>query len=77
MRHMEYVFPGQGMERLMDQFMIGDTLLAAPVDKKGIMQRKVRLPQGKWRLGECVLESKGEDFVLEQKDGPLVLERCE
>lgn len=76
-RHMEYVFPGQGMERLMDQFMIGDTLLAAPVDKKGIMQRKVRLPQGKWRLGECVLESKGEDFVLEQKDGPLVLERCE
>ncbi len=26
-RHMEYVFPGQGMECLMDQFMIGDKLL--------------------------------------------------
>lgn len=75
-RHMEYVFPGQGMECLMDQFMIGDKLLAAPVDKKGVTQRKVRLPKGMWKLGDRVIDSKGEDILLEQKDGPLVLERC-
>lgn len=76
-RHMEYVFPGQGMECLMDQFMIGDKLLAAPVDEKSVTQRKVRLPKGMWKLGDRVIDSKGEDILLEQKDGPLVLERCE
>lgn len=61
-RHMEYVFPHQGMENLMDQFMIGDSLLAAPIDRKGITARNVRVPKGKWKLGNEVFESKGEDF---------------
>merc|ERR1712032_1683933 len=29
-RHMEYVFPGAGYERVMDQFMLGDDVLVAP-----------------------------------------------
>ncbi len=31
----------------------------------------------KWKLGDRVIDSKGEDILLEQKDGPLVLERYE
>ena len=37
--------------------------------------REVWIPKGKWKLGEEVLESSGEKVVLEQKAGPLVLER--
>ena len=74
-RHMEYMFPGQGMERVMNQFMIGDRLLAAPIHEKGVTAREVWIPKGKWKLGEAVLESSGEKMMLEQKEGPLVLER--
>lgn len=76
-RHMEYVFPGEGMETVMDQFMIGENLLAAPVDRQGITRRKVRVPGGRWRVGDEVLESIGEIFEIEQTDGPLVLERVQ
>ncbi len=73
--HMEYVFPGQGMERVMDQFMIGNKLLAAPINEKDVTAREVWIPKGKWKLGELILESSGEKRVLEQKEGPMVLEK--
>ena len=66
---MEYVFPGQGMERVMNQFMIGDRLLAAMIHEKGVTAREVWIPKGKWKLGEAVLESSGEKMMLEQKEG--------
>lgn len=48
-RYMEYQFPGQGMETVTDQFMLGGELLVAPVLQKGARTRTVRLPQGRWR----------------------------
>lgn len=47
-RYMEYVFPHQGLESVTDQFMLGDTLLVAPVLTKGDRKRDVRLPSGLW-----------------------------
>ncbi len=54
-RYMEYVFPGQGLEQVTDQFMLGDRLLVAPVLEKGADTRCVRLPKGSWRYvdGTC------------------------
>ena len=49
LRLMEYEFPGQGMELVTDQFMLGDEILAAPVLEKGAVAREVKLPLGNWK----------------------------
>ncbi|MBE5039151.1 glycoside hydrolase family 31 protein [Ructibacterium gallinarum] len=54
MRYMEYEFPGEGLETVTDQFMLGSDLLVAPVLKKGAVSRKVRLPAGRWKYGKQV-----------------------
>lgn len=47
-RHMEYAFPNAGFESCNDQFMLGDSLLVAPVlTKNG--KREIVLPKGMWR----------------------------
>ena len=46
-RSLEYVFPHQGFENIKDQFMLGDSILVAPLDRKGTI-RQVALPKGKW-----------------------------
>jgi alpha-glucosidase len=46
-RSLEYVFPHQGFEEMKDEFMLGDSILVAPLDRKGIT-RHVVLPKGKW-----------------------------
>ncbi|QNK57247.1 glycoside hydrolase family 31 protein [Paenibacillus sp. PAMC21692] len=63
LRHMAYVFPEVGFEGIIDQFMVGDTLLAAPVVEKGARSRKIHFPAGEWLgddgskvFGPCVLE---------------------
>lgn len=48
-RCMEYEFPNQGFETVTDQFMLGDTILVAPVMEKGALTRAVKLPTGDWQ----------------------------
>jgi alpha-glucosidase (family GH31 glycosyl hydrolase) len=47
-RHMEYVFPGKGYEKINHQFMLGDNILVAPVLIKGAVTKKVVFPEGIW-----------------------------
>ncbi len=63
LRLMEYSYPGRGFERVLDQFMMGERLLVAPVVDDGVKSRKVVLPPGRWRADD------GSVF-----DGPATVE---
>jgi len=65
---MEFVFPGVGFETIKDQFMLGDSILVAPVVEKGVYTRKVVLPKGKWK-GDDGKILKGNKTIL--VDAPL------
>jgi len=49
MKSMEFDFPGKGFAAIIDQFLLGDNLIVAPVLVKGATSRKVALPEGKWK----------------------------
>lgn len=49
MRHMAYEFPDEGFETALDQFMVGDRYLIAPVLNRGQSSRRIRFPLGTWR----------------------------
>lgn len=77
LRSMEFVFPRQGMEKVMDQFMLGESLLVAPVLEKGADGRFVSVPSGLWkcRSREEPVASKGESLFFKPLKGePVVLE---
>ncbi|MBE6931556.1 MAG: glycoside hydrolase [Ruminococcaceae bacterium] len=67
-RYLEYVFPGEGLEAVNDQFMLGDDLLVAPVTVKGQYQREVRLPGGKWRYVDGTVYDGGATVTV---DAPI------
>lgn len=51
-RSMEYQFPNNGYETIVDQFVLGDDIIVAPVVKKGQFEREVHLPEGRWLSDE-------------------------
>lgn len=58
LRLMEYEFPHCGYEKINDQFMLGSSVLVAPVLEKGVRERKVIIPEGEW-----LLHGKGQSYV--------------
>lgn len=68
LRCMEYVFPGCGYERITDQFMLGDTLLVAPVLEKGARTREAVLPEGSWEYRDGTAMQGGRTVTV---DAPL------
>ena len=62
-RSLEYAWPHQGYEEVLDQFLLGPDILVAPVVEKGARTRRVVVPPGRW---------KGDDGTLVV--GPASLE---
>ena len=61
---MEYCFPHQGMETVQDQFMLGDSLLVAPVLTKGDRTRNVVLPTGRWKYVDGTVYDGGRTVTV-------------
>ncbi len=49
LRPLEFNYPNQGLVNIKDQFMIGDSLLVAPVLERNMKSRTIVLPSGLWR----------------------------
>ncbi len=69
-RHLEYMFPGEGFENCRDQYMLGDHYLVAPVLSKG-GERTVRLPRGIWRDDQGKQYRGGRTYTLQAAPGRL------
>lgn len=63
--YMEYSFPGMGYENIMDQFVLGNDLLVAPVVEKGKTQRNVMLPKGKWIADDGKSYKGGKNYLID------------
>ena len=75
-RYMEYEFPGEGMETVVDQFMLGSRYLVAPVYEKGVQGREVYLPKGTWARNGKEIISQGEKMYCESQPGiPVIFEK--
>lgn len=74
LRPMAYQFPEEPCAAAAGQFMVGETLLAAPLLEKGAAERAVYLPRGVWRMGERRIASSGgvRRFSAPGGAGPLV-----
>ena len=48
-RYLEYEFPNQHLEKIIDQFMLGTNIMVAPVIEKNAVGRKVVFPKGEWK----------------------------
>lgn len=75
-RYMEYEFPGQGMEEIKDQFLLGSNLLVAPVLESGKREREVLLPEGKWKYVDETIYEGGRVTVSAPLDCLPYFERC-
>lgn len=64
MRWMEYQFPHKGFEKITDQFMLGNSILVAPVLKKGCTKRTVVLPEGTWKDTAGKIWNGGNEIIF-------------
>jgi alpha-glucosidase (family GH31 glycosyl hydrolase) len=64
LKNMEYVFPNQGFAEVVDQFMLGDNILVAPVVTE-INIRKVALPAGTWKADDGKEYVGGKSITIE------------
>ena len=62
---MAMVFPNGGYELVKDQFVLGNTIIVAPVIKKGERSRAVLLPQGKWKADDGNIYVGGKEVVID------------
>lgn len=62
---MALAFPDGEYETVKDQFVLGDSILVAPVTEKGARKRKVILPEGQWKADDGQLIKGGKTIEID------------
>jgi alpha-glucosidase (family GH31 glycosyl hydrolase) len=72
MKSMEFNYPGKGYAGIVDQFLLGDKLLVAPVLIKGAVKRRIVIPEGKWKSfdGQVITGPKTIEVTVKLNDLP-------
>ena len=71
---LEYVFPGEGLAQIVDEFMLGERYLVAPMQESGT-SRAVVLPAGSWKADDGKVYEGGEHTIDVPLDRLPVFER--
>lgn len=64
-RYLAYQFPGEGLEKINDEFLLGDSILVAPVTQKRVYAREVRFPLGRWRAPDGAVYPGGQSRLID------------
>ena len=62
LRSLEYSFPGNDYWEIKDQFLLGESILIAPVIVKGQTSREVIIPEGNWERQDIPEEYTGDSI---------------
>ena len=62
---MAMAFPAGGFETIKDQFVLGDTMIVAPVVEKGARSRSVALPEGEWKADDGNTYKGGRTIIID------------
>ncbi len=62
-RAIAYQFPDENLDFISDEFMLGDDILVAPVIEKGVRERVVYLPKGKWQESDGTVYEGGRHLI--------------
>ncbi|WP_417444498.1 glycoside hydrolase family 31 protein [Joostella sp.] len=65
---MALAFPDDGFENIKNQFMLGDTILVAPILHKSTYKRQVVLPKGRWKADDDKVYKGGNTIII---DAPI------
>ena len=75
-RYMAYEFPEEPVENIINQFMLGNKYLIAPIYEKNKTSREVYIPKGIWKYENEIINSNGEIKTFNSIKGiPIILEK--
>ena len=64
LRNLEYNYPNQGYEKIVNEFMVGEDILVAPVITPKTYEREVILPAGTWKESDGTVYEGNKTYTL-------------
>jgi alpha-glucosidase len=64
LRNLEYNYPNQGYEKIVNEFMVGEYILVAPVITPKTYEREVILPAGTWKESDGTVYEGNKTYTL-------------
>ncbi len=63
-RYLAYEFPEEGLEKVVDKFMLGEDILVCPVTQKKTTKMRIYLPKGSWQDSNGTQYEGGKEYFF-------------